>query len=206
MRIVITALITAVSIAGFGQVLPQTGAKNQAGPAYAPGASSSPTLPSVASNYVIGPGDILQVSVWQEPQFGETVEVRPDGKISLPLIADIEVQGLTPNGAENRITGKLQAFIKRPRVSVIVAQVHSSYVYVIGEVARPGQYPLLRTMDVVQLIAQAGGLNRHAKEKGIYVLHSGESGKIPVNYKKIIQGKRTYQNINLLPGDTVVVP
>ena len=160
----------------------------------------------VAPDFVIGAGDILQISVWQEPQFGETVEVRPDGKISLPLVSDVSVAGLTPAAAQVRLTDKLQNFVKHPRVSVIVAEVHSRVVYVIGEVQRPGPYPMVSSVNVQQLIAQAGGPTRRAKKKHVYVLHPGNSKKIPVNYSKVLQGKDAKQNVELAPGDTVVVP
>jgi polysaccharide export outer membrane protein len=160
----------------------------------------------VASNFVIGPGDILQISVWQEPQFGETVEVRPDGKISLPLVSDVKVAGLTPATAQQKIAEKLQDFVKHPLVTVVVTQVHSRMVYVIGEVERPGPYPMVSPINVEQLIARAGGPTSQAKQKQVYILHEGVSQKIPVNYKKIMQGKAPEQNVELMPGDTVVVP
>ncbi|HEY4051021.1 MAG TPA: polysaccharide biosynthesis/export family protein [Acidobacteriaceae bacterium] len=160
----------------------------------------------VEPDYVIGAGDVLQISVWQEPQFGETVEVRPDGKISLPLISDVAIAGLTPIQAEGRLTDKLQGFVKRPRVSVVVTEVHSKVVYVIGQVERPGPYSLVGAINVQQLIARAGGTTRRAKKKQVYVLRSGNSNKLPVNYNKVLQGKATKQNLDLIAGDTVVVP
>ena len=161
---------------------------------------------SVASNFIIGPGDVLQISVWQEPQFGETVEVRPDGKISLPLVSDVKVAGLTPAGAQQKMAEKLQDFVKHPLVTVVVTQVHSRMVYVIGEVERPGPYPMVGPINVEQLIARAGGPTPQAKQKQVYILHEGVSQKIPVNYKKVMQGKAPEQNVELMPGDTVVVP
>jgi polysaccharide biosynthesis/export protein len=160
----------------------------------------------VSPEFVIGAGDILQISVWQEPQFAETVEVRPDGKISLPLVSDVQIAGLTPSGAENKLTAKLQDFVKHPIVSVVVAEVHSRVVYVIGEVERPGSYPMTGNLNVEQLIAAAGGTTRRAKQKHVYVLHSGDSTRFPVNYAKVLQGKAPAQNIYLRPGDTIVVP
>ncbi len=205
-----TALVLAIaSTAVLGQVQLAAEAQTQSAPA--PRSSASKTagdpLPlTVAPNFVIGPGDILEVSVWQEPQFGETVEVRPDGKISLPLVFDVTVAGLTPRAAQEKIKEKLLDFVKHPQVSVIVAQVHSRMVYVIGEVERPGPYPLVGPINVEQLIARAGGPTPQAKQSRVYVLHQGVSQKIPVNYKKIMQGKDADQNVELLAGDTVVVP
>jgi polysaccharide export outer membrane protein len=162
--------------------------------------------PRVQPNYVIGAGDVVQISVWQEPQFGEVVEVRPDGKISLPLVSDVAIAGLTPAQAEERLTDKLLGFVKRPRVTVVVTEVHSKFVYVIGEVMRPGPYPLVGEINVQQLIARAGGTTPNAKKKQVYVLRSGNSKKFPVNYNKVLQGKAAEQNLDLMPGDTVVVP
>lgn len=172
----------------------------------AAGPSSAQPSIHVAPNYVIGPGDILQISVWQEPQFGETVEVRPDGKISVPLVSDVSVAGLTPIVAQERLTEKLQDYVKQPRVSVIVTEVRSRMVYVIGEVQRPGPYPMIGSINVAQLIAEAGGTTEHARKKNVYVLHKSDSRKVPVDYNKVLQGKAPEQNIDLAPGDTVVVP
>lgn len=188
---------------GISQVIPGggTGHSSSENPTV-----SSAVLPAVSPDFVIGPGDILQVSVWHEPQFGEIVEVRPDGRISLPLISDVRVAGLTTAGAQNQLEGKLEEFVKHPVVSVVVAEVRSKQVFVIGQVQRPGPYPLLGTINVEQLIAEAGGATPRAKRKAVYVLRAGSSGKIPVNYKKILQGKNAWQNIELGAGDTVVVP
>lgn len=171
-----------------------------------PGSPRALNPAGVASDYVIGAGDVLQISVWQEPQFGEVVEVRPDGKISLPLVSDVAIAGLTPAQAEERLTGKLLEFVKRPRVSVVVTEVHSKVVYVIGEVVRPGPYPLVGEINVQQLIARAGGTTPHAKKKQVYVLRAGSSKRFPVNYNKLLQGKAAQENLDLMPGDTVVVP
>jgi polysaccharide export outer membrane protein len=167
------------------------------------------TVSSAASqNYVIGPGDILQISVWQEPQFDEKVEVRPDGKISLPLVSDVHVAGMTPPSAQAKIADVLQTFVKHPRVSVIVTEVHSRMVYVIGEVQHPGPYPMVGPINVGQLIASAGGTTKNAHKKQVYVLRQGSHTKIHVNYQNILDGKRKglEQNVQLNSGDTVVVP
>jgi polysaccharide export outer membrane protein len=163
-------------------------------------------VPAVSSDFVIGSGDILQVSVWQEPQFGETVEVRPDGKISLPLVSDVQVAGFTTDGAQNKISDALEQFVKHPIVSVIVTQVHSKLVYVIGQVERPGEYPLLGATTVSELIAEAGGATSRAKKKDVYLLRAGNSKRFPINYKRILEGKDRQQNAELGTGDTVVVP
>jgi len=122
------------------------------------------------------------------------------------LVFDVEVAGLTPGAAQERLTAKLQDFVKHPRVSVIVAEVHSRVVYVIGQVERPGSYAMISDLNVEQLIARAGGVTRHAKKKHVYVLHQGNSKKVSVNYGKVLKGKALRQNVELMPGDTVVVP
>jgi polysaccharide biosynthesis/export protein len=199
-------IATAVAVA---LAVGSTAAIGQSGPVAAEpitGISAASNPAGVEPNYVIGAGDILQISVWQEPQFGETVEVRPDGKISLPLVSDVTLAGLTPTQAQVRLTNKLQEFVKHPRVSVVVAEVRSRVVYVIGEVERPGPYPLIGAINVEQLIARAGGTTDRAKKKDVYVLRAGISTKFPVNYQKVLQGRAPNQNLDLMPGDTVVVP
>jgi polysaccharide biosynthesis/export protein len=212
MRIVTTAAAvivlasTAVTVLSQAQPVARGEAASSPASQIAPKTPGSQPALGVSPDFVIGAGDILQISVWQEPQFGETVEVRPDGKISLPLVSDVAVAGLTPRGAENRLTAKLQDYVKHPIVSVVVAEVHSRVVYVIGQVERPGPYPMTGNLNVEQLIAVAGGTTRRAKQKHVYVLHPGDSTKFPVDYAKVLQGKAPAQNIYLRPGDTVVVP
>lgn len=207
---VLSLMITTVTV--LGQVQPASNPQTTP-PARSPYQSPYTSQPAasqggagVSPDFIIGSGDILQISVWQEPQFSERVEVRPDGKISLPLIFDIDVAGLTPSAAQERLTAKLENFVKHPRVSVVVTEVHSRVVYVIGQVERPGPYPMISDLNVEQLIARAGGVTRHAKKKHVYVLHQGESRKVSVNYGKVLNGKNQRQNVSLIPGDTVVVP
>jgi polysaccharide biosynthesis/export protein len=194
-----TAIVFMILIVGGATV------RAQIAPAAA-GVSALPNPVEVAPDYVIGAGDVLKISVWQEPQFGETVEVRPDGRISLPLVSDVAVAGLTPVQAQRKLTDRLEQFVKRPRVTVVVSEVHSKVVYVIGEVGRPGSYPLTGEINVEQVIALAGGATSKAKKKHVYVLRSGLSNKLPVNYQKVLEGKNVDQNLVLMPGDTVVVP
>jgi polysaccharide export outer membrane protein len=204
---VLPFVITTVTVPGQAQLAPSSQVASSAAPSpNAPEPTVSHLGAEVAPNFVIGAGDILQISVWQEPEFGETVEVRPDGKISLPLVSDVQVSGLTPVAAQEQLTAKLQDFVKHPRVSVIVAEVHSQVVYVIGQVERPGSYPMVSNVNVQQLIAGAGGVTRHAKKKHVYILHQGNSKKVPVNYSKVLKGKAQRQNVELAAGDTVVVP
>jgi polysaccharide export outer membrane protein len=158
--------------------------------------------------YVIGEEDVLNINVWKDPEVSRTVPVRPDGKISLPLINDVQAAGLSPTQLGMAITEKLRKFMADPQVTVIVTQINSRRVYIMGEVNRAGAFPLLPNMTVLQALSSAGGFTQFANLKGIYVLRS-ESGKqtrFPFNYKDVIKGQRTEQNIVLKPGDTIVVP
>ncbi len=161
----------------------------------------------VGPDYRIGPGDVLRVSVWEEPQLTtNAIVVRPDGKISIPLVSDLMVAGLTPQSAEKLLTEELVKFVKHPRVTIIVEEIHSRIVYVTGEVQHPGAYPMIGPMNVVQLISRAGGTTEFAKKKEVYVLHQDSGPRTKVNYQLVLEGKHLEENIGLEPGDTVVVP
>jgi polysaccharide export outer membrane protein len=166
---------------------------------------SRPAVP-VSADYRIGPGDILRISVWEEPQFTTSAVVRPDGKISIPLISELSIAGLTPEAAQTLLATQLERLVKHPRVTVIVEEIHSRIVYVTGEIQHPGAYPLIGPMNVVQLIARAGGPTEYAKKKEVYVLHQDGGPRIKVNYQMVLAGKHLEENIGLTPGDTVVVP
>jgi polysaccharide export outer membrane protein len=157
-------------------------------------------------SYRIGVGDVLQVSVWEEPQFTESAVVRPDGMISIPLVPEVVVAGLTPESAETMLTARLEKFLHKPRVTVIVQEIHSRMVYITGEVQRPGAYPLIDTMNVVQLVSRSGGLTDFARSKQVYVLRAVSGTRVKVDYRKLLKGQSPEQNIELAPGDTVVVP
>jgi polysaccharide export outer membrane protein len=160
------------------------------------------------STYVIGPDDELDISVWKEPDVSRTVPVRPDGKISLPLLNDIQAAGLTPMQLQTVVTGALKKFITGPQVTVIVTKINSRRIYVMGEVARPGAFPMLPNMTILQALSTAGGFSQYAKLSAIYLLRTenGRQVTYPFNYKEVIRGRRPEQNIGLKPGDTVVVP
>lgn len=159
-------------------------------------------------NYVIGAQDVVDVSVWKEPDFTRTVPVRPDGKISLPLLNDVQASGLTPLQLAAEVTRSLNKFVTNPQVTVIVTQINSKRVYLLGEVARPGAYTMLPDMTILQALSNAGGFSQYANSKKIYVLReeNGKEQKFFFNYKEVISGKRAEQNIRLQPGDTIVVP
>jgi polysaccharide export outer membrane protein len=158
--------------------------------------------------YVIGEQDQLAITVWKEPELSSTVVVRPDGKITVPLINELKVVGLTPSQLQTLLMEKLQPFLSVPQVTVMVRQINSRNVYLIGEVSKEGMFPLSGSITVLQLIAQAGGLKDFAKHKGIYVLRNeqGKQVRLRFNYDDVIRGKNNQQNIVLQPGDTVVVP
>jgi polysaccharide export outer membrane protein len=163
----------------------------------------------VPDDYVIGAGDVLQVAVWKETEVSvPTVVVRPDGRIAIPLIKDVTVAGLTPEQAEKEITGLLSKYINTPNVTVVVATINSKKVYVLGGVKKAGPIPYTYRMTVIQALSEAGGLTEYAKRKKIYVLRTenGKDYRLPFDYDAVIKGEKMEQNIQLLAGDTVVVP
>jgi polysaccharide export outer membrane protein len=160
-------------------------------------------------NYVIGAEDVLGINVWKEPEMSRQVPVRPDGMISLPLLGDVKAAGLTPLQLQDQLTTELEKYISDPQVTVIVGEVHSMTFNVVGEVNRPGYYPLTRRMTVLDAIALSGGFRDFAKVKKIYVLRteaSGQQVRLRFNYKNVIKGKDAQENIELEPRDTIVVP
>ncbi len=193
------------------------------------GAASQPPAPSAAradkqagerkaegsraahsnSSYVIGANDVLAINVWKEPDISRSVPVRSDGKISLPLVGELQAGGETPRQLEEEITKRLQSYISEPEVTVIVTDSKSQKVNIMGMVTRPGAYLLTSSTTVLDAIAMAGGFKDFAKQKSMYVLRPAPDGtqqRIPFNYKDVIKGKNPEQNIRLQTGDTVVVP
>ena len=162
---------------------------------------------NVAPDYVIGADDNLHISVWKEPDLTETLPVRPDGKISMPLLNDITAAGLTPLQLRDSITERLKKYIADPRVTVVVTGMNSRRVFATGEVTHTGPMTLLPHMTVLQALAQAG-FTQFANPKAIYLLRTenGKQQKIPFNYKEVVKGNHPEQNIELKPGDTIVVP
>jgi len=172
--------------------------------------NSTPAPPpssQAPGTYVIGPQDVLYVSVWKEPDLTNTLPVRPDGMISLPLLGDVEAAGLTPTDLATAITVKLKKYVTDPHVTVVVTQMNSQRFYVMGEVQHTGSMNLLPGMTVLQALASAG-FTQFANTKGIYVLRNvrGVQQKIPVNYRRLLKGENVDQNLILRPGDTIVVP
>lgn len=173
------------------------------------GAAKS-SLEAAESNveYKIGPQDLLRIDVWKEPEISRAVPVRPDGKISLPLLNDLQAAGLTPMQLSATITEGLKKFVMNPQVTVSVAEINSRRIYVTGEVSKAGAFPLLPNMTVLQALSGSGGFTQFAKLKAIYVLRmeNAKQVKHPFNYKDVVSGKAAKQNILLQPGDVVVVP
>jgi polysaccharide export outer membrane protein len=159
--------------------------------------------------FVIGSGDVLAVNVWKEPEVSRAVPVRSDGKISLPLVGEVQASGQTPLQLEQDISKKLQSYISEPDVTVIVQEMRSRKFNVLGQVARPGTYMLSNPLTVLDAIALASGFRDFAKQKSIYVLRQNADGtqsRLPFNYKDVIKGKNSEQNVKLEPNDTIVVP
>ncbi len=174
------------------------------------GKNANPPAPSTAgapvdSNaYKIGPADILNIRVWNEPEFSGPVAVHQDGKITLPLVGDLQAGDQTPVQVEHTVTAALSKYIVKPLVTVIVQQVESKKYYMDGHVNRPGEYPLVVPTTILEAISKAGGLQEFANEKHIYVLRGAQ--RIPFNYKDVLRGKHMDQNIELKPDDHIVVP
>jgi polysaccharide export outer membrane protein len=160
-------------------------------------------------NYQIGAGDTLQISVWKEQDVSvPSVVVRPDGRITVPLIKEVEVAGLTPRQAEKVITDQLSRFITDANVTVVVAAINSKKIYIIGGARKEGPLPYTYGMTVMQALSEAGGLSEYAKRKRIYILRTenGREYRLDFNYDDVVKGERMDQNILLLPADTVVIP
>jgi polysaccharide biosynthesis/export protein len=178
--------------------------------------NSKPTAAAQASGqvaandaqYKIGPQDVLRIDVWKEPEISRTAPVRPDGRISLPLINDVQAAGLTATQLAAVIADGLRKYITNPQVTIGVTEINSRRVYVTGEVTRPGAFPLLPNMTVLQALSSSGGFTQFAKLKSIYVLRTedGKQVKHPFNYKEVVSGKKSELNIPLQPGDVIVVP
>jgi polysaccharide biosynthesis/export protein len=169
--------------------------------------AAAKTTPAAGPDYIIGADDVLHVAVWKEPDLTATLPVRSDGKISLPLLNDVQAAGLTPMQLADSLTLRLKKYIADPRVTVVVTQINSKRIYFVGEVAHAGAMSMLPNMTALQAIASAG-LTQFANTKKIYVmrLENGKQVKMPVNYHKLVKGEDLDHNYILQPGDTIVVP
>lgn len=184
-----------------------TPAPEPAAPAPAAPQTSSNAPVAVDASYVIGPEDVLQITVWKEQSLSGTVPVRPDGKISMVLLGDVKAAGLTPTQLAANLTTSYKKYIQDPLVTVLVQQVNSQRIFVVGEVGHVGPIPITPGMTPLQAIASAGGLTPYAHKKRIYILRGpqGNQEKIPFDYKAALRGNNP-QSVTLQPNDTVVVP
>jgi polysaccharide export outer membrane protein len=189
-----------------GKEAPVATARNSAAPA-----ADSKTAPIPATTdpaYIIGPEDVLDINVWKEPDVSRLVPVRPDGRISLPLINDVQAAGLSPEQLAGTVTERLRKYVNEPQVTVIVTAINSQRVFIVGEVLRAGAFPMLPGMTIMQALSSAGGFTPFANVKKIHVvrLRDGKHVELPFNYREALKGDKPEQNIKLEPGDTIIVP
>lgn len=205
----VTALLCFMSFPS--SILAQNGlASNAIAEASRPaGTEESVSVRPHDDSFVIGDDDVLAINVWKEPDISRSIPVRSDGKISLPLVGEVQAAGRTPLKLEQEIASRLKNYIDEPEVTVIVQQINSQKFNILGQVNKPGAYALTSSATVLDAIALAGGFRDFAKQKSVYVLRQNPDGtekRIPFNYKDVVKGKNAAQNIKLEPRDTVVVP
>ena len=192
--LIVVASLTAAVPAAWGQ------------PQRAPSrAAAAVPLPVPPPDYTIGPDDKLSIVFWKDTEITSDVVVRPDGRISLPLLNDVQAAGLTPDQLRERLLVAASKFIADPAATVVVKEINSRHVFITGSVEKPGSYPLKGPTTVLQLIATAGGLREFVGGKNIVVVRPGNT-RIKFNYQDVVGGKKLNQNIELRPGDTVIVP
>lgn len=208
MKMKLKAIITAALVAA--AILTP---RHLMGQAESPKASNeSPTASAKSAtqdkNYIIGPEDVLDIDVWKQPNLSRTVPVRPDGKISLPLLGDIQAAGVTPTELGISIQKMVQKYVSNPQVTVIVTAINSQRIYVLGEVNRPGAEQLFPNMTPLQALSAAGGFTQFAKRDQVYVLRreGSKENRYKFDYKAALRGDPSRQTIILQPGDTIVVP
>jgi polysaccharide export outer membrane protein len=205
--------LVALSFPAFGQA---TTANSADASSQAAGAASSVTQPETGTStkahddsYVIGNDDHLSINVWKEPDLTKNIPVRSDGKISLPLVGEMQASGRTPLQLESDISSRLRNYITAPEVTVIVEQINSKKYNILGYVGKPGAYSLTLSTTVMDAIAIAGGFKDFAKSKGVYILRQNPDGtqaRLNFNYKDFIKGKNLSQNVKVEPGDMIIVP
>ena len=175
-------------------------------------ASNQPTAPTAkrpGDDYIIGPSDVLAINVWKDPELTRSVPVRPDGKITLPLIGEMQVGGLTALDVQRLVTQRLKEYIAKPEVTVIVQEMKSRTYIIVGKITKPGSYDLAKPTTVLEAIAIAGGFLDFAKVNKIYILRRRDDGthiRLPFDYKKVINERNPDENVDLQSGDTIVVP
>ena len=176
--------------------------------AAAPPATAVPAGVPLPPGYLIGADDVLTIVFWKDKDMSTDVSVRPDGKVTLPLVNDIDAAGRTPEELRTAITEAAARFVEEPTVSVVVKQINSRKVFITGAVGKPGAYPINAPTTVLQLISMAGGLGEFSHSKDIIInrLEKGRQVALKFNYRDVSRGKNLRQNIELKPGDTVIVP
>ena len=169
--------------------------------------NSIPNASAATSQLILGPADVIRINVWKNTDLSQTVTIGPDGFISLPLLGDVHVSGMTANQLAQDLKSKLASYVVNSQVTVSVVDIRSRQVYLTGQVGKPGGYPLIAPITVLQLIAQAGGLNTFANRKEIVILRNvgGNVQRLKFNYNNAVHGDPK-QSISLQPGDTVIVP
>jgi polysaccharide export outer membrane protein len=169
---------------------------------------AAPAGVTLPAGYVIGSQDRLSIIFWRDKDLSVEARVRPDGKISLPLLNDVQAAGLTPEQLRDVLTKAAAKYVQEPNASVIVLEINSRQVFITGNIAKPGSYPLNAEMNVLQLIAQAGGLLEYADAKNILIMRNegGKPQQFKFNYKDVSRGKHLDKNILLKPGDSIIVP
>lgn len=208
--LVLAAIAVLFSSAAFGADTKNDSSSPTSQNAVGTQSQAAKDVPEVnASEYTIGTEDVLAINVWKEPEISRVVPVRPDGMVSVPLIGDVQAKSLTPKQLQANIALALRSFLANPEVSVIVQEVRSQKFNVLGEVLKPGSYPLATPTTVLDALAVAGGFRDFAKVKKIYILRvnaDGSQQKIPFNYREVVKGKSVEQNVVLQSHDTVIVP
>jgi polysaccharide export outer membrane protein len=202
-----TVICLSISIGLWAQAAPANNA-TQATPAPSNSEASAATK-AHDDSFTIGNDDVLAINVWKEPDISRSIPVRSDGKISLPLVGEVQAAGQTPLKLEQEIATRLKNYIAEPEVTVIVQQINSQKFNILGQVTKPGAYPISNSATVLDAIALAGGFRDFAKQKSIYILRQNGDGsqtRIPFNYKEVVKGHNPAQNIKLQPRDTIVVP
>jgi len=205
-------VVMSVSVLLAGSMGAQAASQNAA-PSASPSAANQADVSAAPKphddSFVIGDDDVLAINVWKEPDISRSIPVRSDGKISLPLVGEVQAAGRTPLKLEQDIASKLKNYIAEPEVTVIVQQINSQKFNILGQVNKPGSYILTNASTVLDAIAIAGGFRDFAKQKAIYVLRQNPDGtqtRMPFNYKEVVKGQNPAQNVKLQPRDTIVVP
>ena len=208
-------LVVTMSIFASTALMAQSGSEPSTPSAGSPAATQSAQNVEASAakahdnSFVIGNDDVLAINVWKEPDVSRSIPVRSDGKISLPLVGEVQATGRTPLKLEEEIAARLKNYIAEPEVTVIVQQINSQKFNILGQVNKAGSYVISNSATVLDAIALAGGFRDFAKQKSIYILRQDADGsqtRLPFNYKEVVKGKNSGQNIKLQPRDTIVVP